>query len=813
MKAYDFQVADLKVLAANNYTGLLNIAPGGGKGHPLDEPILAPEGWTLVGNLKAGDYVVGSDGNPTQVLDVYDRGVLDVYRVTFRDGTSVRVDADHLWEVHLQRPNKVQKTVRDTRSLMGLKSLGIYSVPMVRVAGTHQNLPVEPYALGSLLADGSLHAPTPQWTKNNPTVVEEMRRAVEASGGTLSEWRKAGAQQWGVLGLTGHIRDMGLRTKSGGKFIPDEYKNASVAQRLRLVAGLFDGDGSVRSDRGTAHYSSVSEHLIDDVADVLRSLGVGVTKHLQPHKRGNYWELTLHGDFNPFGVSPEKEKFTGTTRRFLRSFKSIEWESREPVRCIRVAADDHLYVTKDYIVTHNTFTAVQSGLDSGADTKLIIAPQSTHESAWGGTVAAVADDEVRVITNKNKAGKTALFDLELGTPGWYVMTPQLFTRMDMSAVAPDMLIVDEAHQLSKAGGKGQRRLSGYSKGDNPIAWRSGMKLALSGTPARNHFERMWALCRMLWPEYEDRGEFADASFWQWRLHRVAKEAEFTVKPTRGGWVSPRKVTKWGGERRPGQLFSELPCVIQHFRRERCCEFHPDGFLSQEEPQVLREKITLLPDQKRAIDELQKQQVAWLDEQPLTVQVPMTTAQRVRQLCLAVPTVTNEVQDDGTMKSRVTFDMDAKSPVLDRMIEILDFELEEDEPVVVYTSSQKFAAVATARFNSAGFTAFEYSGATTATRNDDLAKFGRPGGHRVMVAVIAAAGTGTDGIQRVCSTEFWADRDVDETSNQQTEARADRMGAKGQVQRFIFEDDLGYSAGRMEKQLNANRGLTSSLRVK
>lgn len=457
-----------------------------------------------------------------------------------------------------------------------------------------------------------------------------------------------------------------------------------------------------------------------------------------------------------------------------------------------------------------TVLAVAAAADSGADTKFIIAPDSTHESAWGRTVEAYCGDEVRIVNNKNKAGKTALADLELGYPGWYVVTPQLFTRMDSSTISPDMLIVDEVHQLSAPGKAGQKKLSGYSKGDDPIAWRSGMRLALSGTPARNHFERMWAIMRLLYPTLDERNEIADAEFWRWRNHRVEQKATFEVKATKAG-VKPRKVTVWGGEQYPGELFGEIPCVVQHFRRERCCEFHPAGFLAFEEPQVLTEVYNLLPEQSKAITGLEKTSTAWLDDKPLTVSLPITTSTRVRQLCLAVPTVENVMGDDGEMKSLVSFAPDAKSPLIDRMLEIIDFDLEDDEPVVVYTSSQKFAELCTARFNAAGVSAFEYSGATVATRKENLATFGRPGGHRVLVGVISAVGTGTDGIQEVCSTEFWADRDVDETNNQQAEARTDRLGAKRQVQRYIFSDSMGYAEGRMEKQLLANRNLSNTLR--
>ena len=437
---YEWQEKDILGFLENDLTGLNASQPGAGKGHPLDEPILTPNGWVPVGNLQPGDEVVGSDGNPTRVLDVYDRGILPVYRVTFRDGASVRVDGDHLWRVYV---SSGRTYVRSTKSLTGLSGLGIYSIPTTQVTHPTAELPIDPYALGALIADGYLHGSGLTWTKNEVAVVDEMRLAVARSGGVLTDHKVFAARRYGVTGLSGTVNRLGLKVGSADKFIPAEYLTASVEQRLALVHGLFDGDGSVRSDRGTAHYTTISDRLADDVLQLLWSLGVFATKYRTNHPRGSYWVITVHGGFNPFGVSEQRNRVTGTTRPFKRSFKSIELESNEPVRCIRVEAADSLYITKDYIVTHNTLTTVEAAHRAGTDVNLIIAPDSTHATAWGPTVLGQTDQELRVVGNKNKATQSALFDLEFGHPGWYALTPQLFTRMDISQLYPDLLIVDE----------------------------------------------------------------------------------------------------------------------------------------------------------------------------------------------------------------------------------------------------------------------------------------------------------------------------------------------------------------------------------
>ena len=115
IKPYPFQRDDLDTLREAGYVALLNMEPGAGKGSPLDEPVLTPRGWVTMGDLYVGDQVVGSDGKPTEVTGVFDRGTLPVYRVTFRDGSSVRVDGDHLWSI----TSGAHSTTVDTRTLAG----------------------------------------------------------------------------------------------------------------------------------------------------------------------------------------------------------------------------------------------------------------------------------------------------------------------------------------------------------------------------------------------------------------------------------------------------------------------------------------------------------------------------------------------------------------------------------------------------------------------------------------------------------------------------------------------------------------------
>lgn len=481
-----------------------------------------------------------------------------------------------------------------------------------------------------------------------------------------------------------------------------------------------------------------------------------------------------------------------------------------------------------------TASSLFAAKDSGASRILIVAPDQTHRSAWRPTVEAILGVEARTLGNTGKDKKAAMFDFEVGYSGVYLTSPQLLTRVDVSAWSGDMLITDEGHLLNNAKAKGQRKWSGYHPSDGqPLSHRFGMRQFLSGTSWRNNFERAWATMRYLWPELDKRGQVAHSNYFIWLNDRMTYEdivKGFEWKPVSwdkynsrepGQYAKviegvphfgkPETVKKFLNEMYPGKLIAEAPCVITHFRREACCQFHPNGFLPTDAPQEIREVIELHPAQKKAIRELEDHYMTYLDDQPFAVDLTLTQQQRIRQLALGVPVLEfyEGENADGEMveKVRLDFEADCKSPFTDRLFDILE-EL-DGEAVVVYLDSQKFARVLTEKLNNRGVTAFEYSGPTKKERDDNLERFGKD--FQVAVVTLAAGGTGINGLQHVSSTEVWFERSVDETNNVQAEARTDRMGQPRRVQRFILQDSDGRAEGRMSDQLEKRRALARTLK--
>lgn len=437
---------------------------------------------------------------------------------------------------------------------------------------------------------------------------------------------------------------------------------------------------------------------------------------------------------------------------------------------------------------------------------LIVAPKSTHRTAWIPTLRDNAGVEARVIGNDNKATKAAMFDFEIGMAGTYLITPQLLTRSDVSAWRGDMMILDESHQVSTAKSAAQRKVSGYSAQDGePLSYRFTHRLALSGTPMRQAFQNLWATCKFLWPQYYQRGMIAHDNFTQWEFDRMEYRTVYTNQRDRDG--NPKTVKQFLGEKEPGRLVSEMPCVIMHKRRETCCAdpSHQGGFLKVGEPQVIRREVELTKKQTTAIKEMESMMMTWIDDNPLVADISLTMKQRVRQLTLGEALVENwiDVKDGEEIeKSRIQFDPECKSPAIDEALHILDNL--GSEPVVLFLESQKFAEVVTYRLNKAGIASQEYSG----VRKADLSRFGQD--YRVLVGVVSALGTGTDGLQHVCNTEIWMEQPISLTMQSQAFARLERTGGR-QVQRYLLMDDYGVQDGRFEDLALTKLAVNQSLR--
>lgn len=348
---------------------------GTGKAQSIDTPILTPSGWIRMGDIEVGDEVIGSDGSATEVTGVYPQGVRDQYKVTFDDGSSTNCDPEHLWTVMSKndRYRDLTQTKTTTQLKYEVEQEGRdWWIPMVDpVEHPEKNFPLDPYLLGVLVGDGGLTQNTPVLSTDDEFILEKVSERLPEGVvskhrsnydyGIIREGGRDNGSRKNANPVTKALRDVGLMgLKSENKFVPDEYLTGSIEQRVDLLHGLMDTDAWCQQDGTSFIYSTTSPQLVEGITDLVNSLGgtVGVATRDGGEDAKKSWRVSvrLPNHINPFSLPRKadkvKERSYGKPKRKI---VSIEHVGQADAQCIKVDAEDSLYVTENYIVTHNTY--------------------------------------------------------------------------------------------------------------------------------------------------------------------------------------------------------------------------------------------------------------------------------------------------------------------------------------------------------------------------------------------------------------------------------------------------------------------------
>ncbi|SNR53812.1 PhoH family protein [Blastococcus mobilis] len=387
-------------------SGTIEVAPLAymrGRAQPYSAPVLTPNGFMPIGTVQVGELVIGSDGTPTPVLGVYPQGRKQVYRVTTQDGASTLACGEHLWTVTTPEDRRRGTTrTLETQEMIGrLRRAHAhrYELPLVdAVQFEPQEVPLDPYALGLLLGDGCLTTST---TPSFATADPELAVALESALDGIAVQHKAGPDyvlrhvDGGRGGLrvanpvTEAIRELGLAgTRSETKFVPWVYTHNSPEVRIALLQGLLDSDGGPVSQHGRrcrVQYATTSARLRDDVTFLVRSLGGVVYTRTRAaagrrpgrvlgrpvHHRNDahVLDLRLPAGLQPFRLERKRRAYDAAGGgRPMRFIDRIEPVGEQETICIEVAAQDSLYVTDDFLVTHNTLNDAFVILDEAQNT-------------------------------------------------------------------------------------------------------------------------------------------------------------------------------------------------------------------------------------------------------------------------------------------------------------------------------------------------------------------------------------------------------------------------------------------------------------
>jgi superfamily II DNA or RNA helicase len=325
------------------------LSPGQGKCEPNSRKIPTPDGYKLMGDIRSGDYVFRKDGCPTKVLATYPQGEKDVYRITFSDGRYAECGAEHLWNVYTNHNVDVQTL--QLKDIIEEYRHNTISIPTIDdnhyVCFNSIDIVKDPYEIGY---------------KINP-----------------------------------------MKEYEGDNTIPDSYIYNSYDVRINLLKGLFDYNGIIDLETGEITYEAKSIELLKTIRNIIISLGkmAVINGHTLIIEAGIQFKFDLFRNLDKLkqlvnAKLIEKNKYLDIT--------NIELIRREECTCITVDAPDELYLTEDFIVTHNTFIACYCAIAVGMRT-LIIAPTSAIKQQWADTLTGmfnVANERVLVVKNPSQ---------------------------------------------------------------------------------------------------------------------------------------------------------------------------------------------------------------------------------------------------------------------------------------------------------------------------------------------------------------------------------------------------------------------------
>lgn len=408
----EYQMSDGPVKVNNAQTG-------DGKEQAIDAPVLTPNGFVKMGGLQLGDEVISRDGTPTMVTGIFPQGEKELFNITLEDGRVVEAGAEHLWKVfdcsravHIKDPVLREQERWEVINTDEIKrKLNLVNPRLYLPLFEGHNYPEEthlldPYVVGVVIGDGCTTGNDVKISKDQPELINEIDRLLpegyetcKRSGVDFVIRRKDGYSKRRVVHVGGNEVKRGFESiglfgkRSWEKFIPESYKRGTKEQRYALVQGMMDTDGYV-SDKGTTSYCTTSEQLAKDFQEVIWSLG-GIAKIGTKETTYTYDGEKRKGRLayivnirvpdprklvrtHPLKVSrARKTQYSDTLK--LR-IKSVEFSRKFEAQCIMVDHPEHLYVTTDYVVTHNTFMATHTMVNTGKRTLITCLPR--YVSIW-----------------------------------------------------------------------------------------------------------------------------------------------------------------------------------------------------------------------------------------------------------------------------------------------------------------------------------------------------------------------------------------------------------------------------------------------
>lgn len=628
---------------------LISHEMGLGKANPVDSKLLTPNGWIRMGDVKVGDYVIGSNGKPTKVLNIFPQGEKDIYELKFNDGTTAQSCDEHLWNVNTYirnwRKNPfLTKTLREliVEGLQYKNGNNKHYIPIVKpIKFQKRNLKINPYVLGCLLGDGGITVKNSiSFSSIDKQIIIEIENRLPEKHKMVLNGKSIKDYYLTADGKNNYINQYLKKYNLKGcnsytKFIPNEYLFSSINQRLEILQGILDTDGHSRKD-SIIELTLASKKLIKDVQFIVQSLGgIGRLKPkyvIYKGEKRKYYRLTikLPPQFVPFKLQRKIDTFVPPSKYLPnRAIKEINYVGKKEAQCILVDADDHLYVIDNCVVTHNTLSAIAYVEMNDFNKVFVITPNSLKFNFYD-EIEKFSDSKAHIINWKKNSYSLEEAKYVIVNYEFFSTTLKQVKKMDkkfkeLGIEKIDCLICDESHRLKNTNSNTYKNFKRIFKKDIDS------KVFLSGTPAPNKAAELYTVLNQISPL-----EFPTKDFYY--KNYLGMEYDLNVH---GGWV--KNPTMENLE----QLYHNIEPYTHRKRKQEVLTDLPDKIFQKVILEMTPKQVNIYEDVEQGIAN------EYLNED---VELPITRMLRSRQYTSSLKVST--------------------------MIEFIDRMLDEGEKIVV-----------------------------------------------------------------------------------------------------------------------------------
>lgn len=384
------------------------------KAQPLSAKLLTDKWWITMWEVKVWDKIFWADWKLTNVIWVFPQWEKDIYEIIFNDWTKTECCNEHLWTVQDYNDRKKSNSYRNVTRTITLgeikdniikykwkKSERLnYSVQMNEsINFSKKDLKVKPYILGVLLWDWNLVTKNINFSNSELDIISKFKSLLDEWDYLSSNKDKRNNSinhkicnlnsKKSLTKISAELEKYNLIwTKSDTKFIPKEYLISSEEDRLELLRWLLDTDWYVITGRyknTQIEYTTTSKKLIEWVEFLVRSLWGNITYSKRPSAYKKKWikieckphyRAYIYIDKNIISSKKHLAKYTPSNKIKRKYIKEVNFIRREKAQCIMVDNKDKLYITDDFIVTHNTIITAKLIKSIGVRT-LIVVPNLT----------------------------------------------------------------------------------------------------------------------------------------------------------------------------------------------------------------------------------------------------------------------------------------------------------------------------------------------------------------------------------------------------------------------------------------------------